>query len=72
MNTTRRGQELLRPPKHVFETTREQRDRPTTEPGGMVCECCGQLFIGAEWHSYCAICEFERAALRKATEGDAP
>lgn len=31
-------------------------DRPTSEPGGMQCERCDVIFVGAEWHSFCAIC----------------
>lgn len=31
-------------------------DRPTNEPGGMECEECGVIFIGAEWHTICAVC----------------
>lgn len=32
------------------------RDRPAANPGGMVCERCSEVFIGADWHSYCGIC----------------
>jgi hypothetical protein len=35
-------------------------DRPTNEPGGMECMKCGCIFIGAEWHSYCRVCEEKR------------
>lgn len=31
-------------------------DRPAAEPGGMECEECGRIFIGAEWHALCAVC----------------
>ncbi len=31
-------------------------DRPTKEPGGMECQECGVIFIGAEWHALCAVC----------------
>ncbi len=37
-------------------TDRQKRDRPASDPGGMVCDECGEVFIGAEWHAYCAIC----------------
>ena len=35
---------------------RANRDRPAKNPGGMVCEVCSEVFIGAEWHARCAIC----------------
>lgn len=31
-------------------------DRPTNEPGGCECFSCGVIFIGAEWHTKCAVC----------------
>lgn len=31
-------------------------DRETTEPVGMQCERCDVVFVGAEWHSFCAVC----------------
>jgi len=31
-------------------------DRPTTEPGGCECFACGVIFVGAEWHTQCAVC----------------
>ncbi len=31
-------------------------DRPAIEPGGMECVTCGMIFIGEEWHLYCAKC----------------
>lgn len=37
-------------------------DRPTNEPGGMECEECQCIFIGAEWHSRCRVCEEKRKA----------
>ena len=40
-------------------------DRPTSEPGGCICDECGKVFIGAEWHSLCAICNVRRAASGK-------
>jgi len=35
---------------------RAKRDRPAKNPGGMVCEECSEVFIGEDWHVYCAIC----------------
>lgn len=32
------------------------RDRPAKNPGGMQCEKCDEIFIGEEWHVFCAIC----------------
>ena len=40
---------------------RAKRDRPAHNPGGMVCEGCSEVFIGEEWHVFCAIC-IERVA----------
>ena len=37
-------------------TSRTQRDRPARNPGGMVCDECSEVFIGADWHAYCGIC----------------
>lgn len=37
-------------------TERANRDRPAAYPGGMVCDECSEVFIGADWHSYCGIC----------------
>lgn len=32
-------------------------DRPAHgEPGGCECFTCGAIFIGAPWHSECAVC----------------
>lgn len=31
-------------------------DRPASEPGGMQCEKCDVIFIGAEWHAFCGVC----------------
>lgn len=31
-------------------------DRAATEPGGCECMTCGVIFVGAEWHTECAIC----------------
>lgn len=41
----------------VANSERINRDRPATNPGGMQCEACDEIFIGEEWHSYCAVCE---------------
>ncbi len=40
---------------------RPDGDRSTDEPGGMECENCGCIFIGAEWHSLCAVCALTKA-----------
>lgn len=32
------------------------RDRPAGEPGGCECHRCGCIFIGEEWHQFCAVC----------------
>ncbi len=46
-----------------------ERSRPTSEPGGCECMECGCIFIGAEWHSHCAVCD--AVALRvKAAEAE--
>ena len=37
-------------------TERINRDRPAKNPGGMQCERCDEIFIGEEWHAFCAIC----------------
>ena len=39
-----------------MDTERLKRDRPAKNPGGMQCELCDEIFIGEEWHSFCAIC----------------
>lgn len=31
-------------------------DRIAEEPGGMECEECNVIFIGAEYHRICAVC----------------
>lgn len=36
--------------------TKRPQDRPAAYPGGMVCDECSEVFIGADWHSYCGIC----------------
>lgn len=43
-------------------TERQKRDRPAKNPGGMICEDCGEIFIGEEWHSWCAICAKKHAS----------
>jgi hypothetical protein len=41
---------------------RRTRDRPAGgNPGGMQCQECFEIFIGAEWHDYCAVCEERRS-----------
>lgn len=47
-------------------TDRATRDRPAREPGGMVCDECGEIFIGADWHAYCGLC-VEIVSKREAT-----
>jgi Zn finger protein HypA/HybF involved in hydrogenase expression len=41
---------------------RAKRDRLARNPGGMVCEKCSEVFIGEEWHQFCALCVAEIAA----------
>ncbi len=37
-------------------------DRPAYgNPGGCECMKCGVIFVGAEWHTECAICSASRA-----------
>lgn len=31
-------------------------DRMATDPGGMECEECNVIFVGAEYHRICAVC----------------
>jgi len=33
-----------------------KRDRDARNPGGMECERCGCIFVGAEWHTICGEC----------------
>lgn len=40
--------------------TQVSRDRPTDAPGGCECLNCGCIFVGAESHEYCAVCEQNR------------
>lgn len=48
---------LIASGKYV-RVTRQKRDRPAGgNPGGMYCDDCFNVFIGAEWHERCAICE---------------
>ncbi len=37
-----------------------ERSRATDEPGGQECNDCGCIFIGAEWHSVCSVCNDAR------------
>jgi hypothetical protein len=34
----------------------DRRNRDAREPGGVQCEKCGSVFIGAEWHVLCGMC----------------
>ena len=45
------------------------RDRPARNPGGMVCEECGEGFIGEDTHVFCAICVAKVAAKIAAAQG---
>jgi len=38
----------------------KERNRPAQEPGGCECSTCGVIFIGAEWHTECAVCWAKR------------
>ena len=31
-------------------------DRMTRDPGGMECEECNVIFVGADYHRLCAVC----------------
>jgi len=33
-----------------MEQMPSSKDRPAEQPGGVECEICGVIFIGAEWH----------------------
>lgn len=40
-------------------------DRPSYgEPGGCDCHTCGRVFVGAEWHTECAVCALARIEAR--------
>lgn len=39
-----------------------ERDRPAKNPGGMQCQDCDKIFVGEEWHAFCAICYARRVA----------
>ena len=42
-------------------------DRPAHgEPGGCECFTCGVIFIGAPWHSECAVCAAQGIDTRSA------
>ncbi len=43
--------------EHLACQFRVERSRPASEPGGMECNSCGCIFIGAEWHALCAVCD---------------
>lgn len=45
---------------------RINRDRAATNPGGMQCIRCDEIFIGEEWHDFCGVCFSEIQAKRKA------
>jgi hypothetical protein len=39
-------------------------DRPAYgDPGGCDCHNCGVIFIGAPWHTLCAVCDSDAAAI---------
>jgi hypothetical protein len=40
----------------MTDNPRAKRDRAAKNPGGMQCERCDEIFIGEEWHTFCAIC----------------
>jgi hypothetical protein len=42
--------------KEAAQVARAKRDRPALNPGGMLCDACGEVFIGEEWHKLCAQC----------------
>jgi Zn finger protein HypA/HybF involved in hydrogenase expression len=48
-----------------------RRDRAATNPGGMQCENCDEIFVGEPWHMYCATCQswFDNEKFR-ATDGE--
>lgn len=42
-------------------------DRPAYgDPGGCECYECGVIFIGAEWHTKCAVCDAQAMEARRA------
>jgi rubredoxin len=46
----------------------QPHDRPAANPGGMQCEDCGAIFVGAEWHARCAVCEGKAQPMPAAPE----
>lgn len=45
-------------------------DRPAHgEPGGCECFTCGVIFIGAEWHTQCGVCNAQAIEARRAATG---
>lgn len=48
------------------------RDRPARNPGGMECAKCECIFIGEEWHTFCAVCNqaFNDAVARRQKSND--
>lgn len=34
----------------------KSRDRPAANPGGVDCQQCGCIFVGEEYHRFCAVC----------------
>lgn len=47
-------------------------DRPANgEPGGCECFTCGVIFIGAEWHTECAVCHAKAMEARQGGNGEA-
>lgn len=49
---------------------RAKRDRLAKNPGGMQCENCDEIFIGEEWHAYCALCQSYLDMKRSAADGE--
>lgn len=45
--------EMMRAPTPVLP---QQRNRPTSEPGGCECVSCGAIFIGGPTHDLCGVC----------------
>lgn len=40
----------------------EERNRPSSNPGGMQCSKCDEIFVGDEMHQFCGLCIKEVAA----------
>jgi len=56
--------------RKTLETDIKDRNRPAQNPGGCNCERCGCVFIGEEWHTFCAVCiEEVKRELREAQNG---